>query len=307
MSILHPKRSALSAIDTRSVWINSERLTAERLHGRVVLVDFWTYSCVNWLRTLPYVRAWEERYRDRGLVVVGAHAPEFGFEHDLENVQRATRELGVGYPVVLDNEFTIWRSFENHYWPAVYLVDGEGKIGFHHFGEEAYEETEQAIQQLLGVEEATVRVDADGLFEAADWDTLGSPETYLGSARGERRSDPDAGLALNQWSLTGDWSVGSEAAVLDAAGGSVSYRFKARDLNLVLAPPDPGSAVRFSVRTDGQAPGDSHGLDIDAAGEGTVSEPRMYQLVRGRAGVAERDFQITFLDAGVRAYVFTFG
>ena len=290
MSVLHPTQSALSAIDTANLWINSERLTAERLRGRVVLVDFWTYSCVNWLRTLPYVRAWEERYRDRGLVVVGAHAPEFGFEHDVENVQRATRELGVGYPVALDNEFTIWRSFENHYWPAVYLVDREGSVRFHHFGEEAYEETERAIQQLLGVEEATVRVDTDGLFEAADWDTLGSLETYLGSARSERRSDPDAGrLALNHWSLTGAWSVGSEAAVLDAAVGSVGYRFQARDLNLVLAPTPPAANVRFSVRIDDQAPGDSHGLDIDAAGEGTVCEPRMYQLVRERAAVAERD------------------
>ncbi len=308
MSTLHPTQSPLSAIDAANVWINSERLTAEQLRGRVVLVDFWTYSCVNWLRTLPYVRAWEERYRDRGLVVVGAHAPEFEFEHDVENVRRATRGLGVGYPVVIDNEFTIWGSFENHYWPAVYLVDREGNLRFHHFGEEAYEETERAIQQLLGVEEATIRVDAGGLSEAADWDTLGSPETYLGSARGERRSDPGSGrLALNDWSLTGAWSVGNEAAVLDAAVGSVGYRFKARDLNLVLAPPASAAAVRFSVRIDGQAPGDSHGLDIDAAGEGTVSEPRMYQLVREQQAVGERDFEITFLDSGVRVYVFTFG
>lgn len=308
MSSWDRTQGALAAIDTANVWINSERLTAERLRGRVVLVDFWTYSCVNWLRTLPYVRAWEERYRDRGFVVVGAHAPEFEFEHEVENVQCATRRLGVGYPVVIDNGFTIWRAFENHYWPAVYLVDREGEVRFHHFGEEAYEETERAIQQLLGVEEATVRVDIAGLFEAANPDTLGSPETYLGSARGERRSDPDPGrLALNHWSLTGAWLVGGEAAVLDAAAGSLRYRFQARDLNLVLAPPAPAAAVRFSVRLDGRAPGDAHGLDIDAAGEGTISEPRMYQLVRERAEVAERDFEITFLDAGVRAYVFTFG
>src|ERR1700722_15636597 len=243
MSSLHPTQSALPAIDSATVWVNSERLTAERLRGRVVLVNFWTYSCVNWLRTLPYIRAWEERYHDRGLVVVGVHAPEFGFEHDLENVQRATRELGVSYPVVVDNEFTIWRSFENHYWPAVYLIDREGRLGFQHFGEGAYDETERAIQRLLGGEEATVDVDAHGVFEAADWDALGSPETYLGSARRERRSDADAGrLALNHWSLTGEWSVGSEAAVLDAAGGSIGYRFQARDLNLVLAPPTRASA-----------------------------------------------------------------
>jgi thiol-disulfide isomerase/thioredoxin len=308
MSTEQAGRSALSAIDSAEVWLSSEPLTAEGLHGHVVLVDFWTYSCVNWLRTLPYIRAWEERYRDRGLVLIGAHAPEFGFEHDLENLRRATRELGVGYPVVVDNGFTIWRSFENHYWPAVYLLDRDGEVRFHHFGEGAYEETERAIQQLLGVEEEAVRVDAGGVAEAADWETLGSPETYLGSARGERRSDPRAsGLALNHWALAGAWSVGGEAAVLDAPAGSVAYRFQARDLNLVLAPPAPDAPVRFSVRLDGQPPGDAHGLDVDAAGEGAVSEPRMYQLVRQRTAAGERDFEITFLDPGVRAYVFTFG
>jgi thiol-disulfide isomerase/thioredoxin len=308
MSSTHPIQSALSVLDVAPVWLNSEPLTAEGLRGRVVLVDFWTYSCVNWLRTLPYVSAWDERYRDRGLVVVGVHAPEFGFEHDLDNVQRATRELGVGYPVVIDNDFTIWRSFENRYWPAVYLVDRDGRVRFRHFGEGAYEETELAIQQLLGVDGETVRVDAGGLAEAADWDTLRSPETYVGSARGERRSDPRAdGLALNDWALAGEWSVGDEAAVLQAAAGSIAYRFQARDLNLVLAPPASGSPVRFTVRLDGQPPGDAHGLDVDESGEGAVAEPRMYQLVRQRGSVAERAFEVTFLDAGVRAYVFTFG
>ena len=233
---------ALSALDRAPVWLNSEPLTADALRGRVVLVDFWTYSCVNWLRTLPYVSAWHERYRDRGLVVIGAHAPEFGFEHDLDNVRHAVRELGVGYPVVIDNDFTIWRSFENHYWPAVYLVDRDGRVRFHHFGEGAYEETERAIQQLLGVDGETVRVDAGGVAEAADWGTLGSPETYVGYARGERRSDPRAdGPELNHWALAGEWSVGEEAAVLEAAAGSIAYRFEARDLNLVLAPPRLGS------------------------------------------------------------------
>jgi thiol-disulfide isomerase/thioredoxin len=308
MSSTHPIQSALSVLDDAPVWLNSEPLTAEGLRGRVVLVDFWTYSCVNWLRTLPYVSAWDERYRDRGLVVVGVHAPEFGFEHDLDNVQRATRELGVGYPVVIDNDFTIWRSFENRYWPAVYLVDRDGRVRFRHFGEGAYEETELAIQQLLGVDGETVRVDAGGLAEAADWDTLRSPETYVGSARGERRSDPRAdGPSLNDWALAGEWSVGEEAAVLQAAAGSIAYRFQARDLNLVLAPPASGSPVRFTVRLDGQPPGDAHGLDVDESGEGAVAEPRMYQLVRQRGSVAERAFEVTFLDAGVRAYVFTFG
>jgi thiol-disulfide isomerase/thioredoxin len=298
--------SALAALDGASVWINSEPLTAAGLRGRVVLVDFWTYSCVNWLRTLPYVRAWHERYRDRGLVVIGAHAPEFGFEHDLANVRRAVGELDVGYPVVIDNDFAIWRAFDNHYWPAVYLLDGDGRVRFHHFGEEAYAETERAVQQLLGVDEELVRVDAGGLAEAADWDALRSPETYLGSARGEPRGDVRAdALALNQWTLTGEWSVGEEAAGLDAAAGSIAYRFEGRDLNLVLAPPGSG-AVRMSVRLDGGPPGDDHGLDVDASGEGTLDEPRMYQLVRQRA-VRRRTFEITFAEPGVRAYAFTFG
>ncbi len=309
MSSTDPIPSALSALDDAPVWINSAPLTADGLRGRVVLVDFWTYSCVNWLRTLPYVRAWDETYRDRGLVVVGVHAPEFGFEHDLDNVRGAARELGVGYPVVIDNDFTIWRSLDNHYWPAVYLVDRDGRVRFHHFGEGAYEETERAIQQLLGVDGETVRVDAGGLAEAADWATLRSPETYVGDARSERRSSDQRadGLALNQWALTGDWSVGDEDAVLEAAAGSIAYRFEARDLNLVLAPPASGAPVRFAVRLDGRPPGDAHGVDVDESGDGTVSEPRMYQLVRQRGTVGQRAFEITFLEPGVRAYVFTFG
>ena len=300
--------SPLSALDRAPVWLNSEPLTADGLRGRVVLVDFWTYSCVNWLRTLPYVRAWHETYGDRGLVVVAVHAPEFGFEHDLDNVRRAASELGVGFPVVIDNDFSIWRAFENHYWPAVYLLDRDGRVQFHHFGEEAYEETERAIQRLLGVDGETVRVDAGGLAEAADWSRVRSPETYMGHARAERRSDARAeALALNDWALTGDWSVGEEAAVLAAPAGSIAYRFQARDLNLVLAPPAAGAPVRFAVRLDGQPPGDAHGVDVDEAGEGIVAEPRMYQLVRQRGAVAQRTFEVTFLDPGVRAYVFTFG
>ena len=300
--------SALAALDRATVWLNSEPLAADGLRGRVVLVDIWTYSCVNWLRTLPYVRAWDELYRDRGLVVVGVHAPEFGFERDLDNVRRAAGELGVGYPVVIDNDFAIWRSLDNHYWPALYLVDHDGRVRFQHFGEGAYEETERAIQQALGVDEATVRVDTGGLAEPADWDTLGSQETYLGDGRGEGRTDGSADrLALNQWALTGNWSVGDEAAVLEAAGGSIAYRFQARDLNLVLAPSASGAQVRFAVKLDGQPPGDARGLDVDASGEGALSEPRMYQLVRQRGVDAQRTFEITFLDPGVRAYVFTFG
>ena len=298
----------LAALDEAPVWLNSAPLTAEGLRGRVVLVDFWTYSCVNWLRTLPYVAAWHERYRDDGLVVVGVHAPEFGFEHDLGNVRHATGELGVAYPVVIDNDFAIWRSFGNRYWPAAYLVDGDGRVRFHHFGEGAYAEIERAVQQLLGAGGDPVRVEAAGVAEAAAWDTLNSPETYVGAARAERRSEAGAGeLPLNRWALKGAWAVGEEAAELEAAGGSLAYRFEARDLNLVLAPAAAGTPVRFSVRVDGGPPGDAHGVDADPSGEGLVNEPRMYQLVRRRGTVAPSTFEITFLDAGVRAYVFTFG
>jgi thiol-disulfide isomerase/thioredoxin len=308
MSSTEHTRSALSALDDAPVWLNSEPLTADALRGRVVLVDFWTYSCVNWLRTLPYVRAWHERYGDDGLVVVGAHAPEFGFEHDLDNVRRATRELDVGYPVVVDNDFRIWQSFGNRYWPAVYLVDRDGRVRFHHFGEGNYEETERAIQQLLELDQETVDVDASGLAEAADWGTLKSPETYVGYARGDRPTDRRAdGLALNQWALAGEWSLGQESAAVEAPGGSIAYRFEARDLNLVLTPPASGAPVRFAVRVDGEPPGDAHGVDVDESGQGVVSEPRMYQLVRQRGTIAERTCEITFLDAGAQAYVFTFG
>ena len=298
---------ALAALDHAPVWLNSEPLTAAALRGRVVLVDFWTYSCVNWLRTLPYVRAWAERYRDRGLVVVGAHAPEFGFEHDLDNVRRAIADLDVGYPVVIDNDFSIWRAFDNHYWPAVYLVDGEGRVRFQHFGEEAYAETERAIQGLLGIDEEVVHVNADGLAAAADWDHLKSPETYVGSARGEGRSDHRAdALTLNQWALAGEWTVDDEFAVLDEAPGSIAYRFEGRDLNLVLTPPHSGAPARFTVRLDGQPPGDDRGVDVDEDGEGAIVEPRMYQLTR-QSRVRQRTFEITFRDPGAAAYVFTFG
>jgi thiol-disulfide isomerase/thioredoxin len=300
-------RGALSALDDAPVWLNSAPLTAEGLRGRVVLVDIWTYSCVNWLRTLPYVRAWAERYRDRGLVVVGVHCPEFGFEHDLDNVRHAVNELGVKYPVVIDNDFAIWRSLANRYWPALYLVDRDGRIRFHHFGEGNYEESERAIQQLLGIDEGTVRVDAGGLAEAADWETLGTGETYVGYGRGVGRVDSPARLARNQWALSGDWAVEDESACLGTAGGSITFRFHARDLNLVVAPPATGVPVGFTVRLDGQPPGADHGLDIDGSGEGTVDAPRMYQLVRQAGGAAERFFEITFLQPGVRAYVFTFG
>jgi thiol-disulfide isomerase/thioredoxin len=289
----------LASLDTGQIWLNSEPLTAEALRGRAVAVQFWTYSCVNWLRTLPYVAAWADRYADRGLVVVGAHAPEFGFEHDLDNVRRAVAELGVAYPVVIDNEFAIWRAFGNHYWPALYLVDGDGHVRYEHFGEEAYVQSEEAIQGLLGVDEALVRVEAGGLSEAADWPNLASPETYLGAARSDHRVAGDP--SLNEWVLTGRWAVQEESAVLEAAPGSLSYRFEGRDLNLVM-----GGTGPFTVRLDGEPPGEDGGLDVDGSGEGALTEPRMYQLVRQRAA-ARRTFEITFHEPGARAYVFTFG
>lgn len=293
--------NALSELDRAPVWLNSEPLTAEGLRGKVVLVDFWTYSCVNWLRTLPYVRAWADRYRDRGLVVVGAHAPEFSFEHDLDNVRRAVAELDVSYPVVIDNDFAIWRSFDNHYWPAVYLVDMDGRVGFTHFGEEAYAETERAIQKLLGTEEELVQVDAGGRSEAADWARLRTPETYVGYARGAGRIAADREPALNQWSLRGDWTADDEFAELDATGGSITLRFEGRDVNLVL-----GGRGHFTVRLDGAPPGADHGLDVSESGDGVIDEPRMFQLVRQQRP-GPRTVEITFADPGVRAYVFTFG
>jgi thiol-disulfide isomerase/thioredoxin len=306
-SALHTQ-SPLSVLDRAPTWLNSAQLTAARLSERVVLVDFWTYSCVNWLRTLPYLKAWHMKYRNRGLTIVGAHSPEFAFERDLDNVRRAAGELEVDYPVVIDNEFAIWQAFGNRFWPAIYLLDRDGHVYFEHVGEGAYEETERAIQNLLSLDEQITPVDASGISEAADFATLRSPETYLGCLRGERRSNPPLDLlALNHWTLTGAWSVGEQAAVLEAAAGSIAYRFQARDVNLVLAPPAPWASTRFAVLLDGRPPGDSHGLDVDATGMGVAHTPRMYQLVRRRSAPGPRTFEIEFLDPGVRAFVFTFG
>jgi thiol-disulfide isomerase/thioredoxin len=301
-------RSALSSLDGVHEWLNSEPLTAAGLRGKVVAVQFCTYSCINWIRTIPYVRAWASAYGDRGLVVVGVHAPEFAFEREIGGVRRALAQMGVEYPVVLDNDYTIWRSFDNHYWPALYLVGGDGQPVYEHFGEGAYRESEAAIRQLVGADDEPVRVTATGVEAAADWDTLGSPETYVGYAQGERRvDDATDALMLNQWALDGSWTVEADAALLQAAGGSIAYRFRARDVNLVLTPATPGADVHFTVRLDGQAPGDAHGIDVDADGNGAVTEPRLYQLVRQPGTAGERTLQIAFGDPGVRAHVFTFG
>jgi Thioredoxin like C-terminal domain len=298
-----PTDSALYKLDRATEWLNSEPLTAAGLRGSVVAVQFCTYSCINWIRTLPYVRAWASAYRDRGLVVVGAHAPEFAFEREIEGVRRAMAAMDVEHPIVLDNEYAIWRSFDNHYWPALYLVDGDGRLRYQHFGEGAYDETEAAIRELLGADGEPVDVEVTGIEVAADWDTLESPETYVGYARGDRPAGSDR-LGLNEWTLAGQWAVEEESARLEETGGSISFRFEARDLNLVLT---PEAEAAFTVLLDGQPPGDAHGLDVDEQGRGTVSEPRMYQLVRQPGTVRERTFEMTFDEPGVRAYVFTFG
>ena len=298
----------LAALDAETQWIGSEPLTAAGLRGKVVAVQFGTYSCINWIRTLPYIRAWARTYRARGLVVVGVQTPEFGFEREIGGVRRALAAMGVDHPVVLDNAYAIWSAFDNRYWPALYVLDGDGLVRYHHFGEGAYEESERSIQALLGVDGGTVDAEVSGIELAADWDGLRSPETYVGSARGERRAGDGArALGLNQWALSGRWAVDDESAALEAEGGSITYRFGARDLNLVLTPPASGAAVRFEVRLDGEAPGAAHGGDVDDAGAGAVDQPRLYQLVRQPDPGLDRTFEIRFLDPGVRAYVFTFG
>lgn len=306
-------------------WLNSPPLTREGLKGKVVLVQFWTYSCINCLRTIPYVRAWAEKYKDRGLVVIGVHSPEFAFERNIDNVRRAVADLDIGYPVAIDNSYAVWQAFGNQYWPAQYIIDAQGRIRHEHFGEEGYGESERVIQQLLAeagrADPGTglVAVSPAGVEAASDTDDVGSPETYVGFRQAERfvspgGAVPDAGHVyqagtprLNQWGLAGDWTVGGEHADLNQADGGIVYRFHARDLHLVLGPGPDGRPVRFRVTIDGAAPGSSHGSDTDADGRGTVTEHRLYQLVRQDGPVADRTFEIRFLDPGVQAYAFTFG
>jgi thiol-disulfide isomerase/thioredoxin len=275
-------------------WLGSEPLGPDDLRGRVVLVDFWTLTCINWLRTTPYIRAWSRAYRDDGLVVIGVHTPEFSFEHDIGLVRRATEEREINYPVAADNDYSVWSAFANHYWPALYFVDRDGVIRDQHFGEGRYEESERLIQRLLGVERDLVSVQGAGVEAEADWDNLRTPETYLGYARGER---PD---------LAGEWTIGPESVVLRQAGGSITRRFHARDAHLVLSR-GAGEPIPFRVLLDGQAPGPSHGVDVQEDGKGVLDDGRMYQLVRQHEGVRERTLEITFLEPGAEAYVFTFG
>ena len=296
----------LAALGRGAEWINSPPLTPERLAGKVVAVDFWTYTCINWLRTLPYVRAWAQKYKE-GLVVIGVHTPEFPFEHNVDHVRRAVQQMRVEYPVVIDNDYSIWRAFRNQYWPALYLVDAGGRVRQHYFGEGEYEQSERAIQRLLGISKGIVSVDGRGLEAEADWANLRSPETYLGSERAANFVSRGARLALNQWSLTGEWRQGAKATVLNKPSGQIVYRFHARDVHLVMGPSRPGSAVRFRVTLDGQPPGAAHGLDVDEGGNGIATEPRLYQLIRQPKPIVDRTFAIEFLDAGVEAFAFTFG
>jgi thiol-disulfide isomerase/thioredoxin len=300
-----PALGRLGGLEGATGWVGSPPLTAEGLRGSVVLVDFWTLTCINWLRTEPYVRAWSQAYRDDGLVVIGVHTPEFSFEHEIERVRHATMERRIEYPVALDNDYAVWTAFDNHYWPALYFVDRDGMIRDHYFGEGRYEHSERMIQQLLGLRRALVSVEAVGVEAEADWDDLLSPETYLGYARRERMAAVED-LRLNQWGLNGDWASGEENVVLEKAGGSIAYRFHARDAHLVLSHTTP-EPIPFRVLLDGAAPGLSHGVDVDEQGGGLLSDGRLYQLVRQDGKVRERTLEISFHEPGVEAYAFTFG
>ena len=335
MSMFDPHRHAgppslsvegrLPGFDGANGWLNSEPLTVEGLGGKVVLVEFWTYTCINWLRTLGYIRAWAEKYADLDVVVIGVHTPEFPFEHDVENVHREAGNLNVGYPVAVDSDYGVWRAFSNRYWPALYIADAEGRIRHHQFGEGGYEECERAIQRLLletgreGVGDDLVAVDVEGFEAQADWMSLRSPESYLGYAQGRNLASRNGSangapstysipeiLMLNQWALAGDWTIESGMSVLNAADGRIAFRFHARDVHLVLRSGEETS-VPFRVLLDGAPPGAAHGLDVDEDGEGTLVQPRLYQLVRQRGPITDRTFEITFHRARVEAYVFTFG
>src|SRR5476649_336809 len=321
-----PVEGNLPPLDGAVQWLNSPPLTAEALKGKVVLVDFWTYSCINCLRTLPYVKAWAEKYRDQGLVVIGVHAPEFAFERNVGNVTKAMKDLGINYPVAIDNDYSIWRAFGNQYWPAHYFVDAQGHIRYHHFGEGNYAESEQVIQQLLReagnkqVAGGLIDASGNGVQQAADMSDVRSPETYIGYERAEKFVSPGgakpdrlanysvpASLALNDWGLKGSWNIGSEQALSATPSAQITYRFHARDLHLVLGPGADGKPVRFKVTIDGKAPGDAHGTDVTPDGSGTVTGQRLYQLVRQQGDVADHTFSIEFIDSGVSAYAFTFG
>ena len=321
-----PVESRLPSFDGATGWLNSPPLTASGLRGKVVLVNFWTYTCINWLRQLPYVRAWAGRYSGHGLVVVGVHTPEFGFEHNPGNVRRAVQDMRVDYPVAIDNDYAVWSAFANHYWPALYFADPQGRIRHHHFGEGEYQQSEMVIQQLLagngsaGPDHELVSVDARDAEAPADWAALRSAENYTGYERTENFASPGgavpgkrhayeapAQLRLNHWALSGDWTVEEQAVTLNQAGGQIAYRFHARDLHLVMGPTAAGTPVRFRVLIDGQPPGAAHGADVNDQGRGTATEQRLHQLIRQPSPITDRTFEIAFLDPDVQAYAFTFG
>ena len=309
-----------------TTWLNSPPLDAASLRGKVVLIDVWTYTCINWLRTLPYVRAWAEKYKNQNLVVIGVHSPEFEFEKNLDNVRRAAKDMRVDYPIAVDSDHAIWRALKNDYWPALYIVDAKGHIRHHQFGEGGYEQSERIIQQLLteagasGVGRDLVSVDARGAEVAADWNSLQSPENYVGYARSENFASAGGWardkrkvyaiptrMRLNEWALAGDWTVQPQAIVMNERNGRIAYRFHARDVHLVMGPAAGGMPVRFRVLVDGKPPGAAHGFDVDEQGNGTVREQRLYQLLRQPKPIVDRLFEIEFLDPGAEAYAFTFG
>ena len=319
-------QNELASLERANEWLNSPPLTPEALRGKVVLVNFWTYTCINWRRQLPYVRAWAEKYKDQGLVVIGVHAPEFEFEKTIANVRWASKDMAIDYPVAVDNNHGIWRAFRNQAWPALYFTDVQGRVRHHVFGEGSYEQSEMVIQALLREAGATdvsrepVKVDARGHDAAADWSNLRSPENYVGFERTEHFASPGgalrdkprmyqrpAKLSLNEWALSGDWTVRKDAAALNKTGGSITYRFHARDLHLVMGPATPGTPVKFRVLVDGQPPGAARGVDVDEQGLGTVTEQRMYTLIRQPGPIADRQFEIEFFGPGVEAFAFTFG
>jgi cytochrome c biogenesis protein CcdA/thiol-disulfide isomerase/thioredoxin len=321
-----PVEGKLPSLSGAVEWLNSPPLTAEQLKGKVVLVDFWTYSCINCLRSIPYVRAWADKYKDQGLVVIGVHAPEFAFEKNIDNVKQAVAKLKIDYPVAIDNDYAIWRAFNNEYWPADYFIGAEGQIRHHFFGEGDYAESEKVIQQLLAeagrgsVPAGVVSVSAAGAEAASDEADVKSPETYIGFARSENFASPGGAIGdkphdystgdlghLNDWGLSGDWTIGGQSATLNKTDGAISFRFHARDLHLVLGPGADGKPVRFRVTIDGAAPGESHGADVNGDGEGVVTDHRLYQLVRQSGPITDRTFTIQFLDPDVQAYAFTFG
>ena len=321
-----PIEGELPSLVGAIAWLNSQPLTVDELRGKVVLINFCTYTCINWLRQLPYVRAWSEKYQNQGLVVIGIHTPEFEFEKNIANVRRALTASSIDYPIAVDNDYAVWRAFGNHYWPALYFIDKQGRIRHHQFGEGEYGRSERVIQQLLSeartgpVGPEMVEVAARGIEVAADWGSLKSPENYLGYERTENFASPGGAvtnkprfytaptpLNRNQWALSGDWIIGRQAIVLNQMGGRIAYRFHARDLHLVMGPVEPGTSVRFRVLLDGQPAVAARGLNVDERGEGTVTEQRLYQLIRQPQPIRDRQFEIEFLDAGVEAFAFTFG